>query len=155
MDAKSKLSYFLKKREDQVKEFEAPESFKDEKGNPIMIKVRVLSQEEMDKIYENYSTKHIAREGKKKTPLVQNGMIVEKQVKDYGRAMRHLIAEAIIEPNFKSQECMEYFECYEISEIIYKVFPTPDEYNYVVNSVLEILGLSGDADDDEVKSAKN
>ena len=112
--------------------------------------------EEMDKIIENYSTKRAARDGKKKTPIVQNGVLVEKQERNYARAMRHIVAEAIVDPNLKSPEAMEFFECYDMSDIIYKAFPTPDEYNHVVNNVLEILGLSNDTDDeDDVKAAKN
>ena len=153
---KNKLSCFLRKPGPQYKEFEAPSTIKDEKGNPVMIKVRILTQEEMDKIIENYSTKRAARDGKKKTPIVQNGVLVEKQERNYARAMRHIVAEAIVDPDLKSPEAMEFFECYDMSDIIYKAFPTPDEYNHVVNNVLEILGLSNDTDDeDDVKAAKN
>lgn len=154
---KNKLSYFLRKREDQFREFEAPASFKDENGKPIMMKVRILSQEEMDNIYEKYTNKQIARDGKKKSPIVQNGMLVEKQARDYGSAMRHLVAEAIVDPDLKSSEAMEFFDCYDMSEIIYKVFPSSEEYNYVVNKVLEILGLTNDIDEesDDVEKAKN
>ena len=153
---KNKLSYFLRKPGPQYKEFEAPSTIKDEDDKPVMIKVRVLTQEEIDKIIENYTTKHTARDGKKKTPIVQNGVLVEKQDRNSGSAMRHLVAEAIVDPDLKSQAAMDFFECWDMSEIIYKVFPTPDEYNYVVNKVLEILGLSNDNDDeDDVEKAKN
>ena len=153
---KNKLSYFLRKPGPRYKEFEAPSTIKDENGNPVMIKVRVLTQEEIDKIIENYTTKQTARDGKKKAPIVQNGMLVEKQERNYNRAMRHLVAEAIVDPDLKSQEAMDFFECWDMSDIIYKAFPTPDEYNYVTNSVLEILGLVNDTEEnDDVKAAKN
>ena len=153
MDNKN-LAYFLKKREPKIVEVEAPPTITDENGNPVMMKVRVLTQEELDKIYDNYTTERPERD-KRKNPVVVNGNIVMRRDRDNGKALRHLVAEALVFPNLKSEEVQKTFNCYDQSEIIYKVFPTIEEYSYVIRTVLDAIGISDDAEEDDIENAKN
>lgn len=153
--SKKDISYFLRKNETKIVEIEAPPSIKDNDGKPIMMQVRVLMQEEIDKIYDNYTTKKTATD-KKKKPLVDGGELVVKKERDSGAALRHVVAEALVYPEIKSHEFMEFYNCYDMSEILYKVFPTSEEFNYVITEVLKALGISNEEDDeDDFEKAKN
>lgn len=157
--SKKTLDYFLKKHEPKIVEIKAPESFIDDDGNRIVMKVRVLTQEEIDHIYDNYTRKATAFDGsgKKRKPLVDGGELVVRRERDSSAALRHVVAEALVEPDIKSQVCMEFYNCYDISEILYKVFPLSKDYNYVVTEVLKVLGISNDDEneEDDFESAKN
>lgn len=151
---KKDLNYFLRDSKPEIVDLEAPSTITDEDGNPVMMQVRVLTQEEIDKIFDMYTSKRPERD-KRKNPLVVNGEVAMRKDRDASRAVRHLVAEALVFPDLHSEVIQKHFNCYELSEILYKVFPAPDEYQYVVNSVLEILGLTDDTDDDDVENAKN
>lgn len=151
---KKDLNYFLRESKPEIVDLEAPSTITDEDGKPVMMQVRVLTQEEIDKIFDMYTSKRPERD-KRKNPLVVNGEVAMRKDRDASRAVRHLVAEALVFPDLHSDVIQKHFNCYELSEILYKVFPAPDEYQYVVNSVLEILGLTDDTDDDDVENAKN
>lgn len=158
--SKKTLDYFLKKHEPKIVEIEAPESFVDENGKRIMMRVRILTQEEIDRIYDSYTKKATAFDGtgRKKKPLVDGGELVVRRDRDSGAALRHVVAEALVDPEIKSQVCMEFYNCYDISEILYKVFPLSEDFNYVVTEVLKALGITNDDDEneeDDFESAKN
>ena len=151
---KKDLSYFLRNNEPKIVEIEAPPTIKDAEGKPVMMQVRELPQEKIDEIFDMYTSKRPERD-KRKNPLVVNGEVAMRKDRDASRAVRHLVAEALVYPDLHSEEVQKFFSCFELSEILYKVFPAPDEYQYVVNSVLEVLGLTDDTDDDDVEKAKN
>lgn len=149
------LKYFLKHRDPEIVEIKAPDGFVGEDGKPLMMKVRVLTQEEIDHIYENYTTKRTATD-KKKKPLVDGGELVVRRDRDSGAALRHVVAEALIDPDLTSDEVMKFYDCYDASMIVYKMFPTTEEFNYVITEVLKALGISGEEDDeDDFEKAKN
>ena len=151
---KKDLNYFLRENKPEIVEIEAPPTIKDENGKPVMMQVRVLTQEEIDKIFDMYTSKR-PEKVKKRNPLVVNGEVAMRKDRDASRAVRHLVAEALVHPDLHSEDVQNFFKCYELSELIYKMFPAPSEYQYVVNSVLEVLGLTDDTDDDDVENAKN
>lgn len=151
---KKDLNYFLRENKPEIVEIEAPSTIKDENEKPVMMQVRVLPQEEIDKIFDMYTYKRPEKD-RRKNPVVVNGEVAMRKDRDSQRAVRHLVAEALVYPDLHSEEVQNFFKCYELSEILYKVFPAPDEYQYVVNSVLEVLGLTDDTQDDDVENAKN
>lgn len=57
-----------------------------------------------------------------------------------------------------NKELMEFFDCYDFSEMPLKVFPNPKEYDQVANIVLSALGILEEENEDsesEVQEAKN
>ena len=151
------LSYFLKidPTTAEIVEIEGPPSFKDEKGNPIKMKVRALSQEKMDEIFDRYTTKTIVRD-KKKNPIVVNGEVVVKRERNSSKAVRHIVALALVDPDPSNPKLQEHFGCFELPDMIYKLFPKTEDYNYVINEVLRVCGVSNDMEeDDDIELAKN
>ncbi len=155
------LKYFMRPeaKEEQIVTAPGPETIKGEDGKPITLEIRVLHNDSIRKINESYRTRRMATD-KKGNPIVANGEVVYRVEKDSARAARHIIAEALVYPNLKDKELQEFFNCYDMVEMVDKVFPSADEYNHVSRVVLDALGLGPaieveDDDDKEIADAKN
>jgi len=153
------LKYFMRPeaKEEQIVTAPGPETIKGEDGKPITLEIRVLHNDSIRKINESYRTRRMATD-KKGNPIVANGEVVYRVEKD--SAPRHIIAEALVYPNLKDKELQEFFNCYDMVEMVDKVFPSADEYNHVSRVVLAALGLGPaieveDDDDKEIADAKN
>ena len=94
---------------------------------------------------------------KKNNFIIQNGEIVYRVEKDKTKAFHHILAEALVYPDLKDKELMEFFGCHDITEMPQRVVPTNDEYTAVTKKVMEVLGLvdPDESDQKEVDDAKN
>lgn len=144
------LNYFMREPKDEIVKALGPETIKDENGKVIEFEIKVLSQATLTKINDNYETKSIATD-KKGNPLVVNGEVVWKIEKDSARAVRHVIAEALVYPDLKNPELMDFYKCNDISEMPLLVFPKSEEYNHVLKIVYSALGI-GDYGKDDIKT---
>lgn len=154
-ETKKDLKYFMRSTEPEIVTAPGPESFKDENGNVIQFEIKVLTQEEINRINENYRKRSMATD-KKGNPLIALGEVVWKTEKDSARASRHLLVEALQYPNLKDKELMEYYGCVDVTEMPLKVFPRADEYQHVSRIVMQALGLASAVnDDEELEAAKN
>jgi len=154
-EMKKDLKYFMRSTEPEVVTAPGPESFKDENGNVIQFEIKVLSQEEINRINEAYRKRSMATD-KKGNPLIALGEVVWKTEKDSARASRHLIVEALQYPNLKDKELMDYYGCVDVTDMPLKVFPRADEYQHVSRIVMQALGLASAVnDDEEIEAAKN
>lgn len=154
-DIKKDLKYFMRSTEPEIVTAPGPDSFKDEDGKVIQFEIKVLSQEEINRINENYRKRSMATD-KKGNPLIALGEVVWKTEKDSARASRHLIVEALQYPNLKDKELMEYYGCVDVTDMPLKVFPRADEYQHVSRIVMQALGLASSVnDDEEIEAAKN
>lgn len=152
---KKDLKYFMRSTEPRVVTAPGPDSFKDDDGKVIDFEIRVLPQEEINRINDGYRKKSMATD-KKGNPLIANGEVVWKVEKDPGRASRHIIVEALQYPDLKDPDLMKHFGCVDVTDMPLKVFPTADEYQHVSRIVMQALGLASSvSDDDEVADAKN
>ncbi len=152
---KKDLKYFMRSQEREIITAPGPSSFKDEQGNLIPFEIKVLTQEEINKINDGYRRRSMATD-KKGNPLIAMGEVVWKTEKDSAKASRHLIVEALNYPNLKDPELMKYYNCSDITEMPFKVFPKADEYQHVSRIVMQALGLAGAVDDEEeLEAAKN
>ena len=135
-----------------------PASIKDENGNPVMLEIKVLSNETIQKINNNYKRKSIAVD-KKGVPYIANGEVAFRVEHDNVKASRHIIAEALVYPDLKSQELMDFYNCTDIAEMPLKVFPRVDEYSHVSRAVMAALGLASEPEkeeqEDTLEEAKN
>lgn len=156
--SKKNLKYFMRAeaKEEQIIEVPGPDTIKDENGNIVPLKIKKLHNETIAKINEMYNSR-VPMKDKKGNFIVQNGEIVFKVERDRAKATRHIIAEALVEPDLKDAELMAFFACADIAEMPLKVFPDNDEYGYVSRKVLEVIGLidSEKEDKKEVDDAKN
>lgn len=158
--AKKDLRYFMREsaKTEEIVTAPGPDTILGEDGKVIELEIKVLNQAAIQKINEGYRKRGIATD-KKGQPYIANGEVVYKVEKDSGRAVRHIIAEALVYPNLKDPELMAFFECQDITEMPLKVFPRADEYAHVSRVVMAALGM-GPAevpqdDDGEVNDAKN
>lgn len=149
------LSYFMREHKEEIITVPAPESFKDENGKRIEMKVKLISNERIRKINESYRKRSIACDNNG-NPYISNGEVLFKTEHDSGKAYRHIIAEAIVEPDLGDKELMAFYNCYDKAEMVLKVFSEPGEYSYVFDTVMSALGIiKNDKDDKLVKEAKN
>ena len=149
------LSYFMREQKEEIVKAPAPDSFKDENGKPIEMEIRLLSTEKIRKINEKYRDRKIAFD-KSDRPYINNGEVVFQSESDTGRALRHIIAEALVYPNLKDKELMDFYKCYDITEMPMLVFSKQSEYDYVFRTVMSALGLIEKSEnDDELDTAKN
>ncbi len=152
--AKKDLSYFMRKKEPEVIKFDGPPTFVDENGKVLEFEMKVLTMEEQDKINKMYTVKKPAKD-KKGNFIIQNGKLVYDENRDSSKAAKHMMAEALIYPDLKDTKLMEHYDCHDIAEMPYKVFPIPEEYNYVNRKMLEIFGYAEKDDEEETEDAKN
>lgn len=152
---KKDLKYFMRSKEAEIVTVPGPESFKDDEGKVIDFEIRVLTQEEINKINNNYRKRSMATD-KKGNPLVATGEVIWKTEKDNAKATRHLIVEALQYPDLKNEELMEYYGCVDVTDMPLKVFSKADEYQHVLRIVMQALGLSSSVNEDEdIDAAKN
>lgn len=153
--AKKDLKYFMRSTEAEIVTAPGPESFKDEDGNVIQFEIKVLTQEEINQINDNYRKRSMATD-KKGNPLIAMGEVVWKTEKDSAKASRHMIVEALQYPNLKDPELMKYYGCVDVTDMPLRVFHKSDEYQHVSRIVMQALGLASTVNDDEdMKDAKN
>lgn len=152
------LKYFMRPEAKEEKIIEVPglDSIRDENGNIVPLKIKQLHNETIAKINDMYVSRTPARDGKNGF-VVQNGELVYKVEKDRAKATRHIIVEALVEPDLRNPKLMEFFNCVDITEMPLKVFPNNDEYSYISRKVMEVLGLA-EAEENtqkEIEAAKN
>jgi len=150
------LKYFMRPQEERTITAPGPASITDGDGNVIELEIKIISQEEIERINKMYEERGVASD-KKGRPLINSGEVVFKTKRDTARAIRHMIAEALVYPNLKDKGLMEYYKCVDISEMALKVFKSSDEYAHVSRIVLNAIGILDDLDDDDdtVEEAKN
>ena len=153
--AKKDLKYFMRSTEAEIVTAPGPESFKDEDGNVIPFEIKVLTQAEINQINDNYRKRSMATD-KKGNPLIAMGEVVWKTEKDSAKASRHMIVEALQDPDLKDPELMKYYGCVDVTDMPLLVFSKSDEYQHVSRIVMQALGLASTVNDDEdMKDAKN
>ncbi|MDR1408856.1 MAG: hypothetical protein LBJ12_01000 [Oscillospiraceae bacterium] len=135
------LSFFMRKREERIVQAKAPKSITGKNGEAVMMDIRVLEQAEVQKINNAYRTTEIAID-ERGNPYFNDGEILHTTTRDGAKAVRHMIAEALVYPNLKDSALMEFYECHDITDMPLKVFPDADDYAYVVRVVM--AAINGD-----------
>jgi len=151
------LKFFMRDRKEEIVTVKGPKSFRDDKGKVIDFEIKVISQSEIDKIYDNYTRKSIAMD-KKGKPIVHSGNIVWKIEKDDSKAFRHLMVEVLKYPDLKNEELMKFYNCVDITEMPELVFPNHEEFDYVSKIIMAALGLGEYPETEEeemIEDAKN
>ena len=105
---KRDLKFFMREKEEEIITVPGPSSFKDDEGKVIDLEIRVLSNKEIREINSKYRHRSVATD-KKGQPYIANGEVVFKTEKDSERAVRHIIAEALVYPDLKDKALMEFY----------------------------------------------
>jgi hypothetical protein len=129
-----------------------PDTILGEDGQPVMLEIKVLSGETIQKINDRYRNKAIATD-KKGQPYIANGEVAFRVERDNVKASQHIIAEALVYPDLKDPELMAFFNCSSIAEMPLKVFPRADEYAHVSRAVMVALGLASEPSQEEKDKA--
>lgn len=152
------LSYFMREelKNEDIVEIPGPESIQDENGDPVMFQIKRLRRERVDKIYDRYRTLKPALD-KNKKPYVVDGKMVMMEEKDYAKALRHVMAEALVYPNLRDEELMKFYDCIDVTEMPVKVF-TQKEYSEVIKMLNHVLRIDDEDEEeqkDDLETAKN
>lgn len=155
------LEYFMRSelKEEEVVEVPGPGTIKDENGEPVIFRIKRLSQEHINKIYDSYRTEKVAMDRKRKQPYVVDGKAVIQETRDNRRAFRHVIADALVYPDLRDEELMGFFGCFDVTEMPMKMF-TAAEYDYIARMVNHVLGIAEEREreestDGDLEAAKN
>lgn len=156
--AAKNLSYFMRDelKTEEIVDVPGPESIKDENGEPVVFKIKRLSREAIDKIYEHYRTTKPALD-KNKKPYVVDGKMVMVEEKNYQKALRHVMVEALVYPDMHDKELMEFFGCVDVTKMPLKMF-TQKEYSEIITMLNQVLGTDEDDEEkmeDDLEDAKN
>lgn len=159
--SKYSLQYFMREelKKDEVVEVPGMETFKDENGTIIPFQIKILGVDRINDLRKIYSKNRIVIDEKGKKLYDKNGKpMFEKEV-DSVMATNRLIVEALVFPNLKDKELMEFYNCHDVDQMPFKVFKKSSDYQYISEQVTEALGLTSQEDeptDDElVNEAKN
>lgn len=125
-----------------------------EKGLPIELEFRILSVEKIRDINALYRNRVVAKD-RKGNYLIQGGELVFKTDTDHAKAARHVMTEALVYPDLKDKELMDFYNCVDITEMPFKVFSTTEEHNYVTKKMYEVLGIVESDDESDLEEAKN
>jgi hypothetical protein len=143
---------------EQIVTAPGPDTILGDDGKPAMLEIKVLSNATIRSINDKYTSRVMATD-KKGNPYIQGGEVAFKVTTDTQKATGHILAEALVHPNLKDKELMEFFGCVDITEMAAKVFPRTDEYSHVNRVVMAALGLTREADDSDtdntLEEAKN
>jgi len=151
------LKYFMREQKEEIVEAPAPKGFKDENGKPLTLEIKVISNKQIQDIFANYRKRKVATNEKGIPYLGLNSEVVMQTDRDTPRAIRHIIVESLIYPNLQDKKLMDYYKCYDVTDMPQHVFPKADEYAHVSKMVMDALGL-GDGtptDDELIDDAKN
>jgi hypothetical protein len=145
----------MREHKEEIVTAPGPDTIKGDDGKPIELEIRALSNKEIQSINNKYRKRSVALD-KKGNPYIALGEVVFKTDKDNERALHHIIAEALVYPDLKDKKLMEFYNCYDFTEMPLLVFPRADEYAHVSRVVMAALGLGAGEDDDEmIETAKN
>jgi len=157
-NSKRDLRVFMRdsaKREEVIRA-PGPDSIKGADGRPVMLEIKVLSGETIQRVNDAYKTRTIATDSRG-NPYISDGEVAFKTERDTERASRHIIAEALVYPDLKDPELMAFFGCHDVADMPLKVFPRSDEYNHVSRAVMTALGGAPAPEEHEkaLEEAKN
>jgi len=121
-------------------------------GKPVVLEIKVLHNDTIQEINEAYKKRGMATD-KKGNPYIADGMVAFREERDRVKASQHIIAAALVHPDLKDPELMDYFGCNDIADMPTKVFPRADEYAHVSRAVMLALGIASEPDQDEKEKA--
>ena len=139
----SNIKYFLHPVvENETKDVIISKRFKDDDGNLVPFKIKVLSQAENEKLRVRASK-----------PIKRNGVIVGQDFDSikYGNM---LVIASVVEPNFADAELCKAYNTLDPEEVPGKML-TAGEFNKLVRAINDLNGFSEDTEEVLEAEAKN
>lgn len=138
---------------EQVVEIPGIKTFCDKDGNPIPMKIRVITSGKLTELRNMARKREVARDRKGK-PMFQNGQVQYSEEVDTAYLTDVMIAESLVFPDLHDKELLAFYGENEAVKLVHKVFSRIDDYQYIANQITEVSGLNADADE-MVEQAKN
>lgn len=155
---KKDLRFFMREEKEEIVKAPAPERFVDENGNRLDLEIKVLNNARIQEIFTKHRKREIAKNNKGVPYLGPGNEVVFQTERDGAKAVRHIIAEALVYPNLQDADLMKFYNCFDITEMPLKVFTRADEYSHVSEMVMSVLGLGEtqqSSDETLLEEAKN
>ena len=106
--AERTLAYFMREtaKNQDIVEVPGIDSIRDEKGNVVPFKIKMLTKKDIDEIYDKYRKRTLVRDDKGK-PVFNRGQAVFDTTTDSNKALRRIIVEALVYPDLHNKELMD------------------------------------------------
>ena len=155
------LKYFMREelKQDEIVEVPGLDTFKDEAGNPVPLKIKVLGIERINEIRKIYTKNRMVIDDKGKRVFDKGGRPLLESEVDNVLATNRLIVESLVFPDLKDKSLMEFYGCPDADQMPFKIFKKSADYRYVSDHVTDALGITAQeeepSDDELVNEAKN
>lgn len=140
-------------RETPIIEIDGIKTFSDENGNPIPMKIRPITTNDLAKIREACHTRKLMRDGKGKV-VFQNGSPVYDDRYNSNAMNDQMIAQALVFPDLHDKELLAFYKCNEAVELVHILFAKLDDYTYISEQISQASGINTDGDE-IIEEAKN
>lgn len=140
-------------KEDVIVEIPGIKTFCDENGNPIPMKIRTITTEDLVRIRKACHIRKVAKDAKGK-PIFQNGSIQYDDQYDSNAMNDQMIAESMVFPDLHNKELLDFYGCNSAVELVHKLFRSLDDYTYITERINEASGITSDGDE-VIEDAKN
>lgn len=144
-----------KAKEEEVVSVLAPESFVDENGERMLMKVKRLSTKHVNDIYGDFNYT-VPAKNEKGELIIRNNRVVKDFYSDSEGQINRMIVDAVVFPDLHDSELMAFYGCVNVMDMPHAVFASKDEYEYIRDVVLSLAStLSGEESDYIYNEAKN
>lgn len=133
------LNVFFKENNTKIEnvEYVVSNRFKDNKGNPIKWKIKILSTGEMNNLREHYTTQKLTK-----------GILVPTI--DNNNYMKAFITKCIVYPNLNDKALQDSYNVYEPYELLEEML-TVGEFNNLVGYITDLHDYNAQEVVDDIK----
>ncbi|MDK9580845.1 hypothetical protein QQA45_04860 [Sneathia sanguinegens] len=133
------LNVFFKENNTKIEnvEYIVSNRFKDNKGNPIKWKIKILSTGEMNNLREHYTTQKLTK-----------GILVPTI--DNNNYMKAFITKCIVYPNLNDKALQDSYNVYEPYELLEEML-TVGEFNNLVGYITDLHDYNAQEVVDDIK----
>lgn len=133
------LNVFFKENNTKIEnvEYIVSNRFKDNKGNPIKWKIKILSTSEMNNLREHYTTQKLTK-----------GILVPTI--DNNNYMKAFITKCIVYPNLNDKALQDSYNVYEPYELLEEML-TVGEFNNLVGYITDLHDYNAQEVVDDIK----
>lgn len=155
MSNATSLKFFMceELKQEMIVEVPGIQTFCDDKGEPVPFKLRAIGSDELNKIRDGCHIRKMVKD-KKGKPMFLNGQIQYTDEYDNVLLTDMLIVSSLVFPDLRDKELLAFYNEQDSTKLVHKVFRKIEDYKYISEKVMEVSGITDDADDviDTVKN---
>ncbi|MDR3345176.1 MAG: hypothetical protein LBT21_06275 [Oscillospiraceae bacterium] len=134
------LTAFMHPFEEKIIKAPLPKRFGDD-----LMEIRTLPPQVLKKLRGDCKDTKIAVDDKG-NPYINGGEVVHEVIYDTEKAVRLIVAEALVYPDLKDAGLMAKLDCIDITEMLDRVFHEPGEVEHVISMVYAVINDNADAE---------